>query len=86
VQGLPAAALGVIIYFCLQDKPADASWLTPAEKDILRHNLEHDEKDIVGESDASLGQMFRDPKVYLLSLVISFFWGRPTRWCSGCLL
>ncbi len=69
VQGLPAAALGVIIYFCLQDKPADANWLTPAEKNLLRHNLEHDEKDIVGEAEASLGQMFRDPKVYLLSLV-----------------
>src|SRR3954463_3257864 len=69
VQGLPAAVLGVIIYFCLQDKPADANWLTPAEKNLLRHNLEHDDKDIVGEADASLGQMFRDPKVYLLSLV-----------------
>jgi MFS family permease len=69
VQGLPAAALGVIIYFCLQDKPADANWLTPAEKNLLRHNLEHDEKDIVGEAEASLGEMFRDPKVYLLSLV-----------------
>jgi sugar phosphate permease len=69
VQGLPAAALGVIIYFCLQDKPADADWLTPAEKNLLRYNLEHDEKDIVGEAEASLGQMFRDPKVYLLSLV-----------------
>ena len=69
VQGLPAAALGVVIYFYLQDKPADARWLTPVEKNVLRHNLEHDEKDIVGESDASLGQMFRDPKVYLLSLV-----------------
>src|SRR3954467_1983948 len=69
VQGLPAAILGVIIFFYLQDKPADADWLTPAEKNLLRHNLEHDEKDIVGEAEASLGEMFRDPKVYLLSLV-----------------
>lgn len=69
VQGLPAAVVGVIIYFCLQDKPADANWLTPGEKDPLRYNLEHDAKDIVGEADASLGQMFRDPKVYLLALV-----------------
>src|ERR1700709_2564238 len=61
VQGLPAAALGVIIYFCLQDKPADADWLTPGEKNLLRHNLETDEKDIGGEAEASLGQRFRDP-------------------------
>src|SRR6266853_4279293 len=43
VQGVPATVLGVIIYFCLQDKPADADWLTPGEKNLLRHNLEHDE-------------------------------------------
>jgi len=44
VQGLPAAILGVIIFFYLQDKPADANWLSPAEKSLLRHNLEHDER------------------------------------------
>ena len=69
VQGLPAAVLGVVIYFYLQDKPADANWLTAGEKNLLRHKLEHDEKDIEGEADGTLGQMFRDPKVYLLSLV-----------------
>src|SRR5882672_8101232 len=69
VQGLPAAILGVIIYFYLQDKPADATWLAPAEKNLLRHNLEHDEKDIEGETESTVGQMIRDPKVYLLALV-----------------
>ena len=69
VQGLPAAILGVIIYFYLQDKPADAHWLSPAEKNLLRHNLEHDERDIEGETESTVGQMIRDPKVYLLALV-----------------
>ncbi len=69
VQGLPAAILGVIIFFYLQDKPADANWLSPAEKNLLRHNLEHDEKDIEGETESTVGQMIRDPKVYLLALV-----------------
>jgi D-galactonate transporter len=69
VQGLPAAVLGIIIYLYLQDKPADANWLSPAEKSLLRHSLEHDEKDIEGEAESTLGQMFRDPRVYLLSLV-----------------
>ena len=45
VQGLPAAILGVVIFFYLQDKPADAHWLTQAEKNLLSHNLEHDKKD-----------------------------------------
>lgn len=69
VQGLPAALLGVIIFFYLQDKPADANWLTPAEKNLLSHNLEHDKKAIVGESAGTLGQMLKDPKVYVLALV-----------------
>src|SRR6476659_7351319 len=69
VQGLPAAVLGVIIYVYLQDGPADANWLTPAEKNVLSHNLAHDTKDIEAESEGTLGQMLRDPKVYVLALV-----------------
>ena len=70
MQGLPAAVLGVIIFFYLQDKPADAHWLTQAEKDLLSHNLEHDKKDDRRrDAKAALGQMLRDPKVYVLALV-----------------
>ena len=69
MQGLPATVLGVIIYLYLQDKPADANWLTPAEKNILSHNLTHDTKDIVGETEGGIGHMLRDPQVYVLSLV-----------------
>jgi sugar phosphate permease len=68
-QGLPAVVLGLAVYFWLDDTPAAARWLTASEKNLLRHNLEHDEKDIEGESDKTLWQMLRDPKVYLLALV-----------------
>ena len=43
--------------------------MTPAEKNLLSHNLEHDKKAIVGETAGTLGQMLRDPKVYVLALV-----------------
>jgi D-galactonate transporter len=69
VQGLPAALLGILIYVFLQDRPDDANWLTPSEKTLVRFNLDHDEKDIEGESEGSRWEVFRDPKVYLLSLV-----------------
>jgi D-galactonate transporter len=70
VQGLPAALLGIIIFFYLQDRPADAHWLTQAEKDLLNHNLTHDTKDIVGEAEGGgMWKMLRDPRVYVLSLV-----------------
>lgn len=69
IQGLPAAVLGVLIYFLLQDKPADADWLTSTEKNVVRYNLETDVKDIESESEGTRWDMFCDPKVYLLSLV-----------------
>jgi nitrate/nitrite transporter NarK len=69
IQGLPAAVLGVLIYFLLQDKPADADWLTSTEKNAVRYNLETDVKDIESESEGTRWDMFCDPKVYLLSLV-----------------
>jgi D-galactonate transporter len=69
VQGLPAALLGIIIYLYLQDRPADAQWLTPAEKELLNHHLTHDSKDIVAETEGGMWKMLRDPKVYVLSLV-----------------
>ncbi|HUG21772.1 MFS transporter [Piscinibacter sp.] len=69
VQGLPASLLGIVAYFYLQDKPDDARWLSASEKNTLRTNLEHDEKHVASASHASLGQMFRDRKVYVLALV-----------------
>jgi D-galactonate transporter len=69
VQGLPASLLGIVAYFYLQDKPEDATWLSPAEKTALRTNLESDQTLVASGSHSSLGQMFRDRKVYVLALV-----------------
>ena len=69
VQGLPASVLGIVAYFYLQDKPEDAHWLSSSEKKVLRTNLEHDDRHVATASHASLGQMFRDRKVYVLALV-----------------
>ena len=69
MQGLPAAVLGVVVYFYLQDGPADATWLSQSEKDLLNHNLTHDRKDIAGELEGGVWTMLRDWRVYVLSLV-----------------
>lgn len=39
-EGLPSVILGIIAYFYLTDKPQDAKWLTPDEKDALTRNLD----------------------------------------------
>ena len=69
VQGLPASLLGIVAYFYLQDKPEDARWLSASEKKVLQANLDNDQKNVASASHASLGQMLRDRKVYVLALV-----------------
>lgn len=76
VQGLPATVLGVLAYFYLQDKPEHAKWLSQGEKNLLRHNLEHDTPPVASASHGSVTQMLlRDPKVYLLSLAYFLLMG-----------
>ena len=40
LEGLPSIALGVIAYFYLDNKPADAVWLSATEKEVLTRALE----------------------------------------------
>lgn len=68
VQGVPAIVLGVLVYLLLQDKPADASWLSDREKELLGDSLRSDVKQ-AGKSAHGFGGVLKDPKVYLLSLV-----------------
>ncbi|WP_120967966.1 MFS transporter [Comamonas sp. lk] len=77
IQGPPACVLGLILYFYLQDKPADAKWLSDAEKARLQHNIDNDaglgggghhgHKSGHGNK-TPLSLLLRDPKVYALSL------------------
>ena len=69
VQGLPAAVLGVIVFVVLKDQPADAPWLTAAEKNLLRRDLEQDAPTEAGHPHGALRQLLRDPKVWSLSAV-----------------
>ena len=69
VQGLPAALLGVVAFLWLQDKPADAKWLTSTEKDVIRDSFAQEQGNTKGKASATHGQMLRDPKVWLLALV-----------------
>jgi ACS family 4-hydroxyphenylacetate permease-like MFS transporter len=39
LEGLPASVLGLIVYFYLNDTPAQARWLTPDEKNTLARML-----------------------------------------------
>ncbi|MGJ4948754.1 MFS transporter [Bradyrhizobium sp. HKCCYLS20291] len=68
-QGLPAVALGLLVYLLLEDKPTNASWLSDREKQLLGDSLRQDATRAQGNPAGGFGGMLKDPKVYLLSLV-----------------
>jgi len=72
MQGLPAVLLGALIWVLLEDKPADARWLSPVEKRQVRDSLEHDAKRAAGATPRT---MLRDRKVWLLALTYFFLLG-----------
>jgi MFS transporter, ACS family, tartrate transporter len=73
LEAAPALLLGVIIWFTLTDTPAQATWLTPRERDWIQHTLlreraEHPEKAPRMTLLQSL-RLLADPRVLVLSLV-----------------
>lgn len=62
IEGLPCVMLGVVAWFALVDRPADARWLSADEKRTLAANL--------GNTQAphhSFAQVAKDPRVYLMA-------------------
>ena len=68
VESLPAIALGIGVLWWLTDRPQDAQWLTPADRDYLDAVLrkEAEAKEVGGK--ISILQALRLPTVWLLVL------------------
>ncbi len=71
--GLPAVALGIIVFFTLADHPADAPWLTPAEKQALTEQLVLEKAQVAGRRRMTLREGLLNPKV--LSLMLAYLFG-----------
>lgn len=65
---IPAIAVGVVAWFYLCDKPADAKWLNPAEKEWLVSELAR-ENSRKSESHCGAGKALRNGRVWALALV-----------------
>jgi ACS family tartrate transporter-like MFS transporter len=78
LEGLPAVLLGLITLIYLVDKPEQAKWLSPAERDWLSKTMkqEHEAKHL--SHGFTLRQALTHPRVWQLcllyfSIVISFY-------------
>ena len=68
MEGLPATALGIFVYFWLSDRPEDAGWLTPEERAIVADGI-RDEARRNEQPKLSQVAALRDPRVYGLSII-----------------
>lgn len=66
--GIPAVVLGVIVLFAMTDRPRDAKWLTPEERDALEQELERERVSRSQGKRMTVLEALRHPKVLLLAL------------------
>jgi ACS family tartrate transporter-like MFS transporter len=69
LEGLPAVVLGVVVLFYLTDRPEQAGWLLPEERDWLSTRLAGEEKHRLQRHSLSLGKALTNGRVLLLILL-----------------
>ncbi|MER5442132.1 MFS transporter [Streptomyces sp. NPDC002790] len=66
LEGAATVVVGIVCWFLLTDRPADANWLTSAEREELTARIEND-RDAEEPRRHSLFQTLRQPRVLLLA-------------------
>ncbi len=69
VEGIPAVILGVVTWFYLTDRPADARWLSPKEREWLSTRLAREEGLREKQHGLSRLRALLNPRVCLLILL-----------------
>ncbi|HEY2000451.1 MFS transporter [Paraburkholderia sp.] len=67
VEALPSIVLGVLIFFYLDDRVADARWLSSAEKKQIQQEIA---ADAAVHTHASVRAVFTSARVWLLCLIL----------------
>jgi len=69
IEGLPAVLLGFIALRALTDRPAEADWLSAADRQWLERTMAHENASRAAIGHTSLGRSLRSGRVWLLSCV-----------------
>ncbi|WP_342913129.1 MFS transporter [Cupriavidus oxalaticus] len=70
LEGIPTVLVGVMAYFYLDDKVADAKWLSSDQRAMIEKNLAAESK---GHALHSVRDGLTNPRILLLSLIYFFF-------------
>jgi ACS family tartrate transporter-like MFS transporter len=68
LEGAPAVLLGIVVLFYLTDRPAQAQWLSPPERDWLAEEMAQEESERRGHGLSSF-RTLADSRVWLLILL-----------------
>lgn len=69
-EGAPAVLFGLAVPFLLTDRPRQARWLTPAERDWLERTLTAERRATAAAGGTTFGRALRHPAVWLLAAAI----------------
>src|SRR5882762_3956082 len=69
IEGVPSVLLGIVTWFYLTDRPAQATWLSAEQKAWLSTKLESEIAAKQAAQHPTLGQALASPKVITLSLI-----------------
>lgn len=70
--GLPAVIMGVLVLIYLTDRPVQAKWLEPEERDALEQALEREKSEHHSSHHMTVVEALRHPKVILLTAAYFF--------------
>lgn len=68
LEGIPSIIVGLLALAIIVDKPAEASWLTAREKQLVLADLEEDHRN-AGPRKHGFGEAMKLPRVWLLTAI-----------------
>ena len=69
LEGMPAVILGVVVFFYLTDRPQEAHWLAPAERDWLAQAIDSEQARAQHRHGVGLGRALLHPIVWILGFI-----------------
>jgi ACS family tartrate transporter-like MFS transporter len=72
LEGIPPVVLGVFSFFYLTDRPSDAHWLSPEQKDWLMSALTREAREREAAGSVNIMAALRHPYTLLLILIYFF--------------
>ncbi|WGW12564.1 MFS transporter [Saxibacter everestensis] len=69
IEGIPAILIGVVCWFYLTDRPKDAKWLQPEEREWLTREMDNEESQTSARYHYPMRRSLTQPRVWALAFV-----------------